>query len=119
VNGPASISTAQGAAEANAGTQDCGFARFPGHSMACVTAIKGIHIGELRRSDCCRVLIAWSSYAAATGPILASDLITARQKLDEAVNILLSRGVAYTGEVPATNGKIWAYQLQQIRDGVR
>jgi len=27
--------------------------------------------------------------------------------------------VAYTGEVPAHNGRMWAYQMQQIRDGVR
>ena len=93
--------------------------------VAGATGIKGIHIGELRQAiDAVRKAAGfttpvWSSYAAATGPILASDIITARQKLDEAVNILLGHGVAYTGEVPATNGKIWAYQLQQIRDGVR
>ncbi len=93
--------------------------------VAGATKIKGIHIGELRQAiDAVRKAAgfstpAWSSYAAAAGPITASDNITARQKLDEAVNILLGHGVVYTGEVPVMNGRIWAYQLQQIRDGVR
>jgi hypothetical protein len=96
-----------------------------------VTRIKGIHIGELRKAiDAVRHATgtlgpAWSSssssssYAAATGPVTANDNTTARQRLDEAVVILIGHGVAYTGETPARNGKIWAYQLQQIRDGVR
>ena len=89
-------------------------------------AIKGIHIGELRHAiDAVRYAAgtgyppAWSSYAAATGWILAIDNTTARQKLDEAVTALVHHGVPYSGEVPATNSRILAYQLQQIRDGVR
>jgi YD repeat-containing protein len=90
-----------------------------------VTLIKGIHIGELRHAiDAVRRATgtlgsAWSSYGAATGPVTASDNITARQRLDEATVILVGHGVFYTGEVPAANGRIWALQLQQIRDGVR
>jgi YD repeat-containing protein len=88
------------------------------------TTIKGIHIGELRQAiDAVRraagLNAAWSSYAAATGPVTASDNITARQRLDEATIALIGHGVAYTGEVPTPNGRIWAIQLQQIRDGVR
>jgi hypothetical protein len=87
-------------------------------------AIKGIHMGELRHAiDAVRYAAgyppAWSSYAAATGPIFAQDLTTARQKLDEAVMELVTHGVLYVGEAPATNGAIWSYQLQQMRDGVR
>jgi hypothetical protein len=55
----------------------------------------------------------------ATGWITADDNTTARQRLNEATVILVGHGVTYTDEVPATHGKIWAYQLQQIRDGVR
>jgi hypothetical protein len=51
--------------------------------------------------------------------VTASDNTTARQKLDEAVSILVIHGVPYSGEVPGTSGRIWAYQLQQILDGVR
>ena len=92
--------------------------------VAGATRIKGVHIGELRHAiDAVRRAAgyppAWSSYAAATGPVTANDIVTARQKLDEAVIPLLNHGVSYTGEVPAMNGKIWAYQMQQIRDGVR
>jgi YD repeat-containing protein len=92
--------------------------------VAGVTRIMGIHIGELRHAiDAVRYAagypLAWSSYAAATGQVTASDNVTARQKLDEAVVPLLNHGVTYTGETPAMNGKIWAYQMQQIRDGVR
>jgi hypothetical protein len=94
--------------------------------VAGATRIKGIHLGELRQAiDAVRIAaglpVAWSSYAAATGPITASDNITARQRLNEARFSLFGSGHdwIYTGEVPATNGKIWAYQLQQIRDGVR
>jgi hypothetical protein len=88
------------------------------------TTIKGIHIGELRQAiDAVRraagLNAAWSSYAAATGPVTASDNITARQRLDEATIALIGHGVAYTGQVPTPNGRIWAIQLQQIRDGVR
>jgi hypothetical protein len=88
-------------------------------------AIKGIHMGELRHAiDAVRYAAgfnapAWSSYAPATGPVYAADFIMARQKLDEAASILVNHGVPYSGEVPATNSRIWAYQLQQIRDGVR
>jgi YD repeat-containing protein len=87
-------------------------------------AIKGIHLGELRHAiDAVRYAAgyppAWSSYAAVTGAIYALDNTTARQKLDEAVTFLVNHGVPYSGEVPATNSRIWAYQLQQIRDGVR
>jgi YD repeat-containing protein len=93
-----------------------------------VTRIKGIHIGELRHAiDAVRhaagLNAAWSpsSYAAATGPITANDNLTARNALDEARSSLFGPGHnwPYTGETPARNGKIWAYQIQQIRDGVR
>jgi YD repeat-containing protein len=86
--------------------------------------IKGIHIGELRHAiDAVRYAAgyppAWASYGPATGSVSASDNTTARQKLDEAVTALVTHGVPYSGEVPATNSRIWVYQLQQIRDGVR
>jgi YD repeat-containing protein len=86
--------------------------------------IKGAHMGELRHAiDAVRAAAGFTTpaftYGPATGPVTASDNITARQRLDEAVTILIGHGVSYTGETPATNGKIWAYQLQQIRDGVR
>ncbi|HSY52633.1 MAG TPA: hypothetical protein VLC46_27785 [Thermoanaerobaculia bacterium] len=89
-----------------------------------VTRIKGVHIGELRQAiDAVRraanLSPAWTSYAPATGPVTAADNLQARQQLDQAVNLLLLHGVSYTGETPAANGKIWWYQLQQIRDGVR
>ncbi|HSY52636.1 MAG TPA: hypothetical protein VLC46_27800 [Thermoanaerobaculia bacterium] len=89
-----------------------------------VTRIKGVHVGELRQAiDAVRraanLSAAWTSYAPATGPVTAADNLQARQQLDQAVNLLLLHGVAYTGETPAANGKIWTYQLQQIRDGVR
>jgi hypothetical protein len=89
------------------------------------TPIRGIHMGELRHAiDAVRLATgalgpAWSFYGAASGSVTASDNITARQRLDEATVILIGHGVAYTGEVPASNGRIWAIQLQQIRDGVR
>jgi hypothetical protein len=98
---------------------------FTDESLAAgATTIKGVHIGELRHAiDAVRLAAglnaAWSSYAAATGPVTASDNITARQRLDEAAITLIGHGVAYTGEVPTLNSRIWAYQLQQIRDGVR
>jgi hypothetical protein len=86
--------------------------------------IKGLHIGELRHAiDAVRWAAglnpAWTSYAAATGLISADDNTAARTRLDEAVTFLVGHGVAYTGEVPVRNGRIWAYQMQQIRDGVR
>jgi len=88
--------------------------------------IKGIHIGELRHAiDAVRFAAgpgyppAWSSYGPATGLVFGIDNTMARQKLDEAVIALVGHGVSYSGEVPAANGRIWAYQLQQIRDGVR
>jgi hypothetical protein len=90
-----------------------------------VTRIKGIHIGELRHAiDAVRIAAGLSpvfSYGQATGPVTASDNTTARQRLDEARFSLFGAGHnwPYTGETPARNGKIWAYQLQQIRDGVR
>ena len=90
-----------------------------------VTAIMGIHIGELHHAiDAVRraagfTTPVWSSYGPATGPILASDNTTARQRLDEAVIILIGHGVFYSGEVPASSGRIWAYQYQQIREGVK
>jgi len=93
--------------------------------VAGVTPVKGIHMGELRHAiDAVRLATgalgpAWSFYGAATGSVPASDNITARQRLDEATVILVGHGVAYTGEVPASNGRVWAIQLQQIRDGVR
>jgi len=94
-----------------------------------VTWIKGIHIGELRHAiDAVRIATgsgpgslgpAWSSYGALTGWITAGDNTAARQRLDEATALLVGHGVPYTGEMPASNGRIWALQLQQIRDGVR
>jgi hypothetical protein len=89
------------------------------------TWIKGTHIGELRHAiDAVRLATgtlgpAWSFYGASTGWITADDNATARQRLDDATVLLVGHGVTYTGEVPASNGKIWASQLQQIRDGVR
>ena len=92
--------------------------------LAGVTSIKGIHLGELHQAiDAVRRAAgldpAWSSYGPVTGPVTASDNIAARQKLDEAVTMLVGHGVFYSGEVPAMSGKIFAYQIQQIRDGVR
>jgi hypothetical protein len=94
--------------------------------VAGATTIKGIHIGELRQAiDAVRraagLSQAWTSYAAATGPVTASDNLAARSALDEARNTLFGPGHnwPYTGEVPTPNGRIWAIQLQQIRDGVR
>jgi hypothetical protein len=90
-----------------------------------VTSIKGAHLGELRKAiDAVRYATgtlspSWNSYAAATGPTTANDNITARQSLDQAVNLLVGHGVGYSGETPALNSRIWAYQLQQIRNGVR
>jgi hypothetical protein len=88
-----------------------------------VTVIKGVHLSELRHAiDAVRLaagLSAVFSYAPATGPVTASDNIIARQKLDEAVSILLGHGVAYSGATPAVNGTIWGYQYQQIREGVK
>ena len=88
-----------------------------------VTVIKGVHLSELRHAiDSVRIaagLSAVFSYAPATGPVTANDNLIARQKLDEAVNILLGHGVAYSGQTPAVNGTIWAYQYQQIREGVK
>jgi YD repeat-containing protein len=86
--------------------------------------IRGIHMGELRHAiDAVRYAAgyppAWSSYAAATGPVFALDFTTARQKLDEAVTALVFHGVLYFGGAPEANGPIWAFQLQQMRDGVR
>lgn len=93
--------------------------------QAGVTMISGSHMGELRHAiDAVRYAAGyntpvWSSYAPATGPILAADNITARQRLDDAVYILVNHGVFYSGETPALNGRIWAYQYQQIREGVK
>jgi hypothetical protein len=89
------------------------------------TPIRGIHIGELRHAiDAVRIaagLGAVFTYGPATGPVTASDNTTARQRLDEARFSLFGTGHnwPYTGEVPASNGQIWAIQLQQIRNGVR
>jgi hypothetical protein len=92
--------------------------------VAGTTPIKGIHIGELRHAidavrSAANLISVWSSYAPATGWVTAADNMTARQQLDQAVIALIGHGVVYTGETPATNGRIWTYQLQQIRDGVR
>jgi len=86
--------------------------------------ISGIHVGQLRQAiDAVRraagLQPAWTSYAAATGLVAASDNTAMRQKLDEAVVLLVGHGVVYSGVVPAWNGLIYAYQWQQIRDGVR
>ena len=88
------------------------------------TVIAGAHIGQLRQAvDAVRVAAGlaptWSSYAAATGLIQASDLATIRQKLNEATTILVGHGVFYTGVAPVSQGFIYAYQFQQTRDGVR
>jgi hypothetical protein len=92
--------------------------------VAGTTRIGGIHIGELRQAiDAVRyaagLLPAWTSYGALSGTIVAGPNNEARTKLDDAVYALLGHTVSYTGETPAGNGRIYAYQIQQIRDGVR
>jgi hypothetical protein len=93
--------------------------------QAGITGISGSHMGELRHAiDAVRYAAGfntpvWSSYAAATGPVLAADNTIARQKLDEAVVILVNHGAFYSGETPALSGRIWAYQYQQMREGVK
>jgi hypothetical protein len=56
---------------------------FSDEPLVAGTTIKGIHMGELRQAiDAVRHAAglnpAWSSYTAATGPVTASDNITAR-----------------------------------------
>jgi hypothetical protein len=93
--------------------------------QAGLTTIKGVHLSELRHAiDAVRLAAgfttpAWTSYVPVTGFIFASENLQARQKLDEAVQILLHHNVFYSGETPAVNGTIWGYQYQQIREGVK
>jgi hypothetical protein len=90
--------------------------------VAGATRIRDVHITELRRAiDAMRSAAhlqaaAWSPY----GPrVNSAENREARGYLDEAVQALVGHNVSYTGETPAAKGLIHAYQMQQIRDGVR
>ena len=90
------------------------------------TTIKGVHVGELRQAiDAVRLAAnlppAWSSHAPATGTVLASSFTDMRQRLDEARNQLFGRGhqLGYSPPAPASGGRINAFQLQEMREGVR
>jgi YD repeat-containing protein len=98
--------------------------------------IRGRHVGELRAAiDEVRVAAGlprkWSSYAALSGSILASHFYNAqnvnnlpnatdlRNVLDEAVLAIVGARIPYSPPQPASVGGIFAYQVEQIRTGVK
>ncbi len=100
------------------------------------TLIRGRHVGELRAAiDAVRYAAnlprKWASHGALTGAILgvhfydatyvnnlpnATDL---RNVLDEAVLVIRGGRNGYTPPAPAVGGRIFAYQIQEIRAGVK
>ena len=90
--------------------------------------IRGVHVRELRLAvDAMRAATpnlgpytaGWTSYTAPTGLVLASHFTALRTALDQATMQLVGRTVPYTGAAPAQSGKIYAYQVQQIQEGVK
>jgi hypothetical protein len=92
--------------------------------QALVTPILGAHVRELRLAiDAVRVAagigpVGWSTQPP-TGLITAADNIQMRSALDQAAVMITGHGVTYSGITPASGGGIFAYQYQQIRNGVR
>ena len=96
----------------------------------------GRHVGELRAAvDAVRVAAdltrKWASYAPAAGPVMATDFFDAakvndlshatdlRNALDEAVLQIRGTRISYTPPAPAARGTIFAYQIEEIRTGVK
>jgi hypothetical protein len=86
------------------------------------TRIRDAHVKELRMAiDAMRYAAGlqaavWAPY----GPAVNSpENREARDYLDAAVHALVGHNLSYSGETPAVNSLVRAYQMQQIRDGVR
>jgi YD repeat-containing protein len=108
-----------------------------GGVTATATPIRGRHVGELRAAiDAVRkaadpLNVKWFDYSPLTGPVLAlqfydpshaNDLANAtdlRNVLDEAVLLIRGARLSYSPPAPATGVGIFAYQLQEIREGVK
>ena len=98
-----------------------------------VTTIKGSHIQELRLAiDALRSTAnlgaympptyetGWSNYDSPAGLVIrATDFLSLRTALDEAVFSLFTAHLTFSGETPAVGGVIYAYQLTQLRAGVK
>ncbi|HYR29900.1 MAG TPA: hypothetical protein VEU30_15625, partial [Thermoanaerobaculia bacterium] len=87
------------------------------------TAIRGIHLGELRQAiDSVRaaggLLPAWTSYAAATGVVDADQFIEMRDRLNEARDQLGLPHVFFTQPVNATQ-VVRGSALIELRNGVK
>jgi len=51
--------------------------------------------------------------------VLATDFLALRAALDETVFHLFNAHLTFSGETPAVGGVIYAYQLTQLRAGVK
>lgn len=92
-------------------------------AVAGQTIIRGIHIGQLREAiDAVRraagLAPAWQSYTPATGTVFVSDLVTMRDRLNEARAVLQLPAVELSPAV-SVGSMIRAIQLQQLRGGVQ
>lgn len=89
-----------------------------------VTPIRGVHIAEMRRAiDAIRRMSGlpafWSSYANATGPILASQMIELRTVLDDARSLVGFAGVTYTRPITVPYPRVSNADMNELRGGVR
>lgn len=92
-------------------------------SPAAGVAIRGVHIGELRQAvDSVRsaagLLPAWTSYAAATGNVDATDFLDLRNYLNEARELLLVPYVEFTSTV-SNNQLVRGSAVIDLRNGVK
>jgi YD repeat-containing protein len=101
------------------------------------TLIRGYHVSELRAAvDAVRLAANktrkwWPNYPAQTGLIMAvhfydpnyannlSNATDLRNTLDEAVLAIRGTRVSYSPPAPAPLGRIYAYQVEEIRMGVK
>jgi hypothetical protein len=87
------------------------------------TGVKGIHIGQLRQAvDALRraagLAPVWTSYAAVTGPVWASDILALRSALDAARFNLLPPA-SYGTAVLIQGAPIRKSDVEDIRAGVK
>jgi YD repeat-containing protein len=97
---------------------------FTDPTIAPTMLIRGIHVGELRRAiDAVRTRAglppAWSSYAAATGFVLASDFTSMRANLNEARRTLGLTEVVFPETLTPHLTPIRAVHVTELRLGVQ
>ena len=91
--------------------------------MAGQTAIRGVHVGQLRQAvDAVRAAAglraAWDSYLPATGHVFAADFLALRDRLNEGRAALQLPLVDFTTPV-GVNSVIHAAHVNALRGGVQ